>query len=278
MVHGANDPPHAFEGSDWWTESMEALDPSGPVLASDDRLPRKPEGLLLGGPTWMLDLLSVGLGLAVGAGAMWAVRFRRANATPTTDRFQLTTGWRVGEFRDPVLVVRDLVDVPVPDGVRVMASGLVDADVQARCEVRQVPPVRAEFILDEAAGRALLFPGGARAGTLGLLTSEPSVLERLAAEVRSLWDKGEPYVERYRIGELGHRTGVFVETEGDVQDVLSWHDQWMVRLEDQGHVLGVLVPKDPSALTGSRIRVQGRLGRDDNGYVVLHAKDIRRVA
>lgn len=227
----------------------------------------------------MLDALSLGLGAAVGAGAvafLWT-RARRADARPA-ERFQLTTGWRVNEFREPVLVVRDLVDVRVPDGARVVASGLVDAEVQHRCRVRQVPPVRAEFVLDLEARRALLLPGGARAGTLGLLTSEPAVFERLESEFRGLWERGEPYVERYRLGELGGRTGVTVETEGEAQDAMAWREQWMLRLEDQGHVLGVLVPKDPSGLVGQRIRVRGRIGRDDNGYVVLNAEDVRRVA
>lgn len=243
------------------------------------RTAHNPEAPVPRGADRMLDALSLGLGAAVGAGVV-GLLLRRPGASASGgagERFQLTTGWRVGEFREPVLVVRDLVDVQVPDGVRVVASGLVDADVQQRCEVRQVPPVRAEFVLDAAARRALLLPGGARPGTLGLLTSEAAVVDRLETEFRTLWDRGEPYVERYRIGELGSRMGVTVETEGEAQDVLPWRERWMLRLEDQGHVLGVLVSRDPSALQGQRIRVRGRLGRDDHGYVVLDAADVRRV-
>ncbi len=231
----------------------------------------------------MLDALSLLVGAAAGAGAALVLARRPAAGTaargaPAAGAFQLTTGWRVSEFDAPVVVARDVQGVQVPAGTRVVASGLVDAQVQNDCDVRQAPPVRAEFVLDAQAGRALLLPGGARAGSLGLLTTDAAIVERLETEFRSLWDKAEPYLERYRIGELRGRDGVRVETEGEVQDVLPWKDGFMLRLEDQGHVLGVLVGKDPSALQGQRIVVRGQLGRDEGGYVVLEASDVRRVA
>ncbi len=235
----------------------------------------------LGFGALMLDALWVALGAVVGAaGAFGALTwFRRS--VPARDgpreRFQLTTGWRVSEFQDPVLVVRELQGVAVPQGALVIASGLVDADIQAACEVRQAPEVRAEFVLDRAHRRALLWFGGARVGSMGLITTDETIVARLENEFKGLWDKAEPYVERYKIAQLSGRTGVTVETEGEVQEVIPWRDAWMLRLTDQGHVLGVLLPKDPTALEGRRVRVRGSLEKDRGGYVVLRAEDVREV-
>lgn len=225
----------------------------------------------------MVDLLSVVVGIVVGgavaAVAMETLRRRRPAAPPP----KLTTGWRLTELHRPVVVARDVVHVAVPPEAKVLASGLVDPGVQAACDVRQVPPVRAEFALDLEARRGLLFLGGLRQGSMALVTADEATVARLVSEFRTLWDRAQEYVERYRIGELGGRTGVTVETEGYVQDVLPWHEAFMVRLEDQGHVIGVVVDKDPASLKEQRIRVKGRLQKDDRGYPVLAAHDIRRL-
>ncbi len=226
----------------------------------------------------MLEPLYFGLGAVISGLGVWGwMRRTPQEAAAPRERYQLTTGWRVSEFDDPVLVVRDIQGVQVPAGAKVLASGLVDSSVQAGCDVRQAAEVRAEFVLDRARGRALLWFGGAREGSMGLITTDATLVARLENEFKSLWDKAEPYVERYKIAELSGRTGVTVETEGEVQEVIPWRDQWMMRLTDQGHVLGVLVPKDPTALETQRVRVKGRLEKDRGGYVVLRAEDVRSV-
>lgn len=158
-----------------------------------------------------------------------------------------------------------------------MASGQVDAAVYASCNVRQVVAVTAEYAIDAKSSKALLFVGGMRDGATALVTVDPSIIERLAAEARSLWDRSEPYVERRTLAELAGRTGLLVETQGNVQDVMPYQGRFLLRLEDAGHVLGVQVEKEPSELRGSRVLVRGRLAKDRTGYAVLEASDLRRI-
>ena len=226
----------------------------------------------------MLDILSIVIGLVVGGlavGIALETTGRNREAPPAT--VKLTTGWRLGELHDPILVARDVLDADVPAGTRVVASGLVDASVQDACEVRQVPPVRAEFALDITAGRAFLFPGGVRRNAMALLTVDPAIVQRLETEFRTLWERGDPYVERHRIGDLAGRNGTTVEVDGVVADVLPFQDRFMMRLEDQGSIIGVLVQKDASELVDERVRVRGRLDKDQTGYAVIVAQDIRRL-
>jgi hypothetical protein len=51
----------------------------------------------------------------------------------------------------------------------------------------------------------------------------------------------------------------------------------MIRLEDSGHIMGVLVDKNPENLREERIQVKGKLQRDQTGYAVIVAEDIRRI-
>lgn len=226
----------------------------------------------------MLDILSLVIGLVVGALAV-------AIAIETTGRTRekpqplgkLTTGWRLSELRSPLIVARDILDVEVPEDARIVASGLVDPGIQDRCEIRQVPPVRAEFALDLEHGRAFLFLGGIRRDAMALLSVDPVTLQRLEAEFKRLWDRSDPYVERHRIQDLAGRSGVTVEVDGVVRDVLPFQDRFMIRLEDQGSIIGVMVDKDAAELTDERVRVQGRLEKDKTGYPVIEAREIRRI-
>lgn len=226
----------------------------------------------------VFDILSLVVGLVVGGLAVAiAIETTGRPREKETSLAKLTTGWRLSELRDPVVVARDVVDVDVPAGTRIVASGLVDATVQDTCKVRQVPPVRTEFALDSETGRAFLFTAGVRRDAMALLTVDPATIQRLETEFRTLWDRSDPYVERLRVQELAGRQGVTVEVDGVVQDVLPFQDRFMIRLEDQGSIIGVLSQKDPSELVDERIRVQGRLEKDKTGYPVIEAHDIRRI-
>lgn len=226
----------------------------------------------------MVDLLSVVIGLLLGGiavGVVVEVTGRGREKAP--EPHKLTTAWRLSELQEPVLVARDVLDVEVPPGTEVLASGLVDPKVQAACRVREVPPVRAEFALDRKQRRAILFLGGVQQGSMALLTVDDALLARLETEYRRLADRSADYVERFRISELGGRSGVVVETEGLVQEVLPWKQRWMMRLEDHGHIIGVAVEKDPSELKERRVRVRGRLDKDQAGYAVIEAVEVRTV-
>lgn len=223
-----------------------------------------------------VDLLSIAIGLIVGGAATalaMAARARRQEAPPSREK--LTSAWRLSELQQPVLVARDVVDVDVPAKTLVYASGLVDPAVQQACQVFQVPPVNAEFALDLGQRRAILFLAGVRKDGLALLTADEALVARLETEYKRLVDRGGEYIERLRIQDLSGRTGVTIETEGVVQDALPWKGRFMIRLEDQGHIIGVLVNKDPSALQDKRIRVKGTLKKDDSGYPVVDAIDLR---
>lgn len=200
----------------------------------------------------------------------------RGRAKPA-EQHKLTTAWRLSELTDPIVVAKDVLDVDVPRGAKVFASGLVDPKVQAAAKVREVPPVAAEFALDLSAGRAILFLGGVQPGAMALLTVDPALVGRLETEYRRLEDRSSAYVERFQIGQLGGRSGVSVETEGFVQDVLPWKQKWMIRLEDQGHIIGVAVEKDPRELKDRRVRVRGRLEKDQAGYAVIAALELRTI-
>ncbi len=223
------------------------------------------------------DPLSAVLGAVAGAVAV-AVVFEamgRGRDKPV-ETGKLTSAWRLSELGAPLVVARD-VAVEVPAGAKVVASGVVDPVALRDAEVRQAPPVRAEFALDPKARRALLFTGGLAGGTLALMTVDPDVVARLENEFRTLWDRADPYVERLAIRELTGRAGAVIETHGRVAETLPYKDRFMLRLEDGGDIIGVIVPKDPGELRHEDVVVKGRLVRDRTGYAVIEALDIRRI-
>ncbi len=223
-----------------------------------------------------LDVLSIAIGLVLGGVSVAVVIevMGRGRQKPVQQE-KLTSAWRLSELHEPVLVARDVMDVDVPAKARVYASGLVDPRVQQTCRVFQVPPVNAEFALDLVQRRAILFVGGVRKDALALMTVDETLVARLEAEYKRMADRSNEYVERFRIQDLGGRNGVTIETEGIVQDALPWKGRFMIRLEDQGHIIGVLVNKDPSSLQDKRIRVKGVLKKDETGYPVVDAIDLR---
>ncbi len=225
------------------------------------------------------DLLYAMAGFVVGATVV-AILFEamaRGRSKPG-ETVKLTAGWRLSELQDPIIVARDLLDVEVPQGARIVSSGLVGAAAFGRGQVRQVPAVPAEFALDAKRGKALLFLGGIESGSLALLSVDPALLARLNAEATGLWERGDPYVERRSIAELAGRSGIVVETQGTVQDVLPYQGRFLLRLEDAGHVVGVQVDKDPADLRSERVLVRGKLVKDRTGYPLLEAFDLRRIS
>lgn len=224
------------------------------------------------------DLLSLVVGVVLGGLAVGiVVEAMGRNKDQVVEQEKLTTAWRLREMREPIIVARDVMDVEVPAGCKIFASGLVDPRLQETCQVREVPPVRAEFALDLQSQRAFLFVAGLHKDAMAMVTVDEPTVRRLETEYRRLADRSSEYVERVRIQDLGGRDGVTVETEGFVQDVLPWKEQFMLRLEDQGHIIGVAVGKDPSQLKDRRIRVKGRLGRDQTGYAIIEANEIRPI-
>lgn len=225
-----------------------------------------------------IDVLALVIGFVVGGLAVGIVveTMGRARSAPRAS-IKLTTGWRLSELQEPVLVARDVLDVQVPAGTKVYASGVVSPQIQATCRVRQVPPVRAEFALDARNDRALVFLAGVREGALGLLSVDRDMVGRLATEARTVMDRAGDYVERLRLVEVPGREGVTVETQGAVQAVLPFRERFMIRLQDGDAVVGVLVDKDPASLHEQQIQVRGRIERDRTGYPVIEATDIRVV-
>ena len=226
-----------------------------------------------------MDFLWILLGLALGVGGTLA--FLRRRPAPPADRqgqgVRLTTGWRLSELGTPLVVAQDVDALQVPDGTRILASGLVDPQVQAQAQVQAVPSVRAQFALDGERRRALLFLGGVADGTMAAMTSDPDLVARLDAEAKRLASRAEGYVERRRVADLAGRQGVLVEVDGVAQDVLPYQDGFMIRLEDQGAIVGVVVQKDATELAGERLRVLGRLEKDRSGYTVIQAHELRRL-
>lgn len=224
-----------------------------------------------------LDLVYALAGVVVGAvGVAVLVEARSKGGAAPSPMAKLTTTWRIAELDQPMVVARDL-EVELPPGARVLASGQVDAAAYANCEVRQVPHVATEFALDAKRSKALLFLGGVQPGATALVVVDPDLLARLDAEARSLWERSEPYVEKRSLAQLAGRSGLVVETQGNVQDVLPYQGSFLLRLEDDGHILGVQVEKEPSELRGARILVRGRLVKDRTGYPLLQASDVRRI-
>jgi hypothetical protein len=220
---------------------------------------------------------TVGLVAGIVGTAVLLEAMGRARQTTPQVQSKLTTGWRISELADPVLVARDVLDVDVPAQCPIYASGVVSPELVKRGTVRQVPPVRTEFALDRKRARALIFTAGVRDDALALVTVDEELVSRLESEWRLLATRAGDYVERLRIQDLAGRTGVSVETRGLVKDVLPFRDRFMMRLEDEGHVIGVLVEKDPGALRDERVLVRGGLRKDETGYPVIEAVDIRRI-
>jgi hypothetical protein len=226
------------------------------------------------------DMISFVAGLAGGTlGTIVAFEARNRGKKPDDagPKTKLTTGWRIRELDNPIIVARDVLDIDVPDGIEIYASGVVDPQILGKAKVTQVPPVRTEFALDLVRQRALIFTAGAQEGSLALLTVDPTMLARLETEYRTLAGHGGEYIERLQIKDLVGKNGVTVETSGFVQDVLPYRERFMIRLEDSGHIMGVLVDKNPENLREERIQVKGKLQRDQTGYAVIVAEDIRRI-
>src|SRR5687768_7100383 len=141
---------------------------------------------------------------------------------------KLTTGWRLTELVEPIIVCHDLPEQPVPKGTRIAASGIVAPGVADACEVRQVPPVRAEFALDLKNRRGLLFMAGLQSAGMALWTVDAELLARLESEANSIWERASPYVERVAVRQLAGAGGSMVETEGMVQDVLGFQGRHLV--------------------------------------------------
>jgi hypothetical protein len=189
---------------------------------------------------------------------------------------KLTSTWSLAELGTPLVVARD-VEADVPAGSRVVASGTVATEAFATAEVRQVPHVAAEYAVDPARRRVLLFLGGVRPGAQAILSADPTVVARFEAEATAMWERAEPYVERRALSDAAGRHGIVVETQGTVQDILPYQGAFLLRLEDAGHVLGVRVEKEPSELRGERVVVRGKMQKDKGGYPVLMASDLRRM-
>lgn len=228
----------------------------------------------------MVSVLWLAIGLIAGAflGILVVEATGRGRQKPSTlPSYKLVSGWSLREFEPATLVARHVEDLHVPSSTTVLCSGRVDPDVVNQAAVQQVTDVGMEYILDETRGRVLLLLGGARPGTLGLLLTDEGLLDRLKAETRAMQGHASDYVERLKIREISGRTGVTVETRGMVQDVVPYKDSYLLRLEDEGQILGVLVSKDPSSLLEQRIQVSGPLERNESGYIVLKAKSVRRI-
>lgn len=210
---------------------------------------------------------------AVAVAVLVEARGRQGAAASTT---KLTTSWSLAELGQPLVVARD-VEADVPAGSRVVASGQVAPTVFATSAVRQVPHVSAEYAVDGGRRRVLLFLGGVRPGAQAMLTVEADLVARLQAEATALWERADPYVERRSLADAAGRPGLVVETQGTVQEVLPYRGAYLLRLEDNGHVLGVQVDAEPSQLRGQRILVRGKMLKDQSGYPMLKATDLRRI-
>lgn len=219
----------------------------------------------------------LGLGVALGACAAAGVAYIALATRRPTPATVLTTAWRLGQLEDPVLVVRDLGPVDVPSGARILASGIVDHSILARCVVRQVPSVPAEYAVAAGRTRAVLFLAGAQPDTLAAQTVDPHLIERLDRDARMLWERASPYVEHHPIASLAGRAGIPVETTGRARDAVAYGARYLLSLEDSGAVIGVLLDKDPAVLAGERLQVRGTLVKDAHGYSAIEATDVRRV-
>lgn len=222
------------------------------------------------------DLVYALAGFVVGAVAVAVLVEARTRGNGPAETMKLTSTWRLAELGTPLVVARD-VEVEVPAGTRVIASGTVAAEAFVAADVRQVPHVGAEYAVDQGRRRVLLFLGGVRAGGQAILSVDPTVVARLEAEAMALWERADPYVERRALSDAAGRHGLVVETQGVVQEVIPYHGAFLLRLEDNGQVLGVQVDKEPSELRGQRVVVRGKMGKDRGGYPMLKASDLRRL-
>lgn len=223
-----------------------------------------------------LDLVYALAGFVVGAVAVAVLVEARTRGAGPVESMKLTSTWRLAELGTPLVVARD-VEAEVPAGTRVVASGTVAADVFATADVRQVPHVAAEYAVDQGRRRVLLFLGGVRPGAQAILSVDPTVVSRLEAEAKALWERADPYVERRALSDAAGRHGLVVETQGVVQDVIPYNGAFLLRLEEGGQVLGVQVDKEPSELRGERVVVRGKMQKDKGGYPMLKATDLRRL-
>lgn len=218
----------------------------------------------------------VGAGVLLASTPRGRLAWRRAATRDAAPTDRLTGTWRLAELGAPWVVGHD-VDCDVPAGSRVVASGRVEAEVLAACEVRMAPRVAAEFAVRPDGAAALLFLGGLRAGSQAVVSRDGALGRRLAADAQALWERSEPYLERGRLADVARRFGVPVETQGIALDSLPRAGGHLVRLEDEGQVVAVAVDRPAEELKGQRLLVRGRMERDASGYPVLRAVDVRRL-
>ena len=210
-----------------------------------------------------LDIFSAGLGLVVGVLATVFVRelvFRRVQ---NEEHSKLTAHWSLAETGGkPVKLVADsLGDVEVPPGSQVLVGrgSYVPEQVAKRCEVRVSDRLQSSFALEN--GRALVFAGAVRPGTLAVWSYEDQVLQRLAMEWDHAWPHGEPRAHRATVTNLKDLTGQTVEVVGSVSDVAEKGGVHYLRLIENGFTATVASTAPVSAGKGSTIRAVGVVER-----------------
>jgi hypothetical protein len=210
-----------------------------------------------------LDVLSAGLGLAVGVLATVFVREIVFRSVQNEEHSKLTAHWSLGEHGGkPVkLVAEALGDVEVPHGSQVLVGrgSPVPEPVARRCEVRVSDRIQSNFAL--ADGRALVFAGAVRPQTLAVWTYEDQVLQRLAVEWDHAWAASEPRAPRASVTALKDLTGQTVEVVGSVSDVATKDGVQYFRLLENGFTATVATTMPVPAGKGSHIRAVGVVER-----------------
>lgn len=210
-----------------------------------------------------LDVLSAGIGLGMGVLATLFVRELAFRRVQNDEHSKLTSHWSLAERAGkPVkLSCEALGDVEVPPGSQVLVGrqGHVPPEVAQRCEVRVSERVASNFAL--ADGRALVFAGAPRPGTLAVWTFEDQVMQRLGLEWEQAWRASEPLVPRATVTGLRELTGHTVEVVASVSDVAEKAGVHYLRLLENGFTATVASKEPVDASKGSVVRVLGTVER-----------------
>ncbi|MHB8605001.1 MAG: hypothetical protein ACYDCK_07055 [Thermoplasmatota archaeon] len=228
--------------------------------------------------------IEIGIGFVVGVIATAIAWQLSTKSVRNPERTRVSAVWGVQEviaMGDTARIAAERIGtgVRIPEGSHILlkagATDAVPADVIHTCEVREHPDVAANYVLGR--DRALVFSGHIEQRSLALWTDEPAAVGHLANDFDRAWAAATPYYETVAAQELlsggPHK---LVAVSGVASEQMEFRGRKMMRLNDNGAILGVSAGDSVPDLAGVGITVFGKVHRE-NGGVFVEAQRIERL-
>lgn len=225
----------------------------------------------------MVDVLWTLIGFLIGiVAAGFAVELGLKKFFAPPEASKLTRVWSLKEMGSPLIAATRIDGIQVPTNARLVTAQNFPGQRDG-FELRTNPETGANFAVDANQPRALIFLDGVRPGSLAVWSVDERLIERLRSEFHRLWSRSTDYVERVSLAEIPRKSNATVETHGVVQSVVPYRGSYLLRLQDEGDTVGVLVERD-LPLAGKRVHVTGIVRTSSSGYPLIEAVEVKAAA